>query len=226
MESDSLRQSVSFKNIVDLLVWGTSGVALGLGVYNLQVLDNAFVFWSAVAYVVGLFSIAPIFRADTMLRRYSYQRLASVVELLLIINLVINGWGALGWYRTLQHYDDFVHFATPAMITWGCGMWYTARIALRKQMQTLPKRAWWILLFALTICLLWEPIEFYGDQLLGTQTYGQAGQVYDTWYDLLMDMLGVIVGWLIFLETRLPMLHWVQKIRNKKKKDDTDSSHL
>lgn len=208
--------SVSFQRIVDLLVWASSTVALVFGVYHYTVLENAFIFWVSVIYVFGLFSIAPIFRSDTLLRRYGYRRFASIVELLLIVNLVINGWGALGWYRTWYHYDDFVHFATPAMITWGCGMWYTARIALRKQMTMLPKRAWLILLFALAISLLWEPLEFYGDQLLGTATYGQDGQVFDTWYDVLMDALGVLAGWFVFLHTRIPVLRWVQKVEQEK----------
>ncbi len=211
MDTPLRRTSISFKRIVDLLVWGTSGVALAFGVYHLTLLNSAFIFWSSVAYVIGLFSIAPIFHADMMLRRYSYQRLASIIELLLIASLVLNGCGALGWYRTVYHYDDFVHIATPAMITWGCGMWYTARIALRKQMHTLPKRAWFIVIFAVLISLLWEPLEFYGDQLLGTKTYGQADQAFDTWYDLLMDVVGVLIGWLVFLKTRVAVLRWVQK---------------
>jgi uncharacterized membrane protein YjdF len=127
------------------------------------------------------------------------------------VSLFLNGSGALGWYRTWYHYDDFVHFATPAMITWGAGMWYTARIALRKQMHTLPKRAWLILVVGLLISVIWEPLEFYGDQLLGTKTYGQADQAFDTYYDLLMDLLGVLTAWFIFLKTRIAVLRWVQK---------------
>lgn len=211
MNTKSIKNSVSLQRIVHLLVWGTSGVGLALGLYHLVVLDNAFIFWASVAYVVGLFSIVPIFHADSMLRRYSYQRFASVVEILLIASLFLNGSGALGWYRTSYHYDDLVHFATPAMITWGCGMWYTARIALRKQIRTLPKHAWFIVVFVLLLSVIWEPIELYGDQILGTKTYGQADQVLDTWYDLLMDFLGVLTGWFIFLKTRIPVLRWVQK---------------
>lgn len=203
--------SVSFEGVVDLLVWGVSCAGVIFALYKLQTYNDSFVLWSAIGYIIGLFSIIPIFRSDAALRRYGYKRLGSIIELLLAASLVFNGFGTLGWYLTTEHYDDFVHFITPAMITWGCGMWYVAHIALKDQVTTLPKKAWWVIAAALAVSLVWEPTEFITDKLLGTTTYGQPGQPLDTLYDITMDVLGVVTGWLVFLATRVRILRWIQR---------------
>jgi glycopeptide antibiotics resistance protein len=203
--------SVSFQRIADGLVWGASCAALIFGFYKLRTYNDNFVFWSTVAYVIGLFCILPWFRSDNMLRRYGYKRLASTIELLLLASLIVNGYGTLGWYRTTVHYDDFVHFITPAMITWGAGIWYVSHVALKRQLTKLPRKAYWVIGIGLACGLLWEPLELLFDYLFATTTSGQAGQELDTLYDVIMDVLGVCAGWAVFLLTRVRMLKWIQR---------------
>jgi len=203
--------TLSFQRIVDLLVWGVSCVALVFGFYNITVLNNAFVFWCTIAYIIGLFSILPLFRSDAVLRRYGYRRLAAIIELLLTLSLVFNGIGSLGFYVTTVHYDDFVHLLTPATVTWGFGIWITARIALRDQIVALPRQVWKVVIIGLALAFVWEPVEFLTDMLLGTNTFGQDGQQFDTYYDLIMGVLGVCVGWIVFVYTRVRVLRWIQR---------------
>ena len=188
-DSESIIGGMSFVRIITGLVWGLQPFIFGIGLYHETVLDNAFIFGSSLVYMVALFSIPYIVR---------HKRLSSLMQALLIVNMLLNGFGAYGLYTITYHYDDMVHFLSPALLTWGICVWFA------------PKQLWRPAVFAIVIGLIWEPAEYYGDQIFSTRAYGQSGQPLDTLYDIMMDSFGVWLGLGVFWLTRRPVLNWVR----------------
>ncbi|HBY73524.1 MAG TPA: hypothetical protein DEG44_02405 [Candidatus Kerfeldbacteria bacterium] len=154
-------------------------------------MQNSFIFGSSIVYMVALLIV------PWLIIRHN-PRLSSVVQALLIATMVLNGFGAYGWYSSTLHYDDFVHFLSPALLTWGVCMWFK------------PHQLWYAAIFSIMTGLIWEPMEYFGDQIFSTRTYGQPGQPLDTAYDIVMDTLGVVFGLLVFRLTRRPVLAWIR----------------
>lgn len=180
---------MSFVRVITGVVWAIQPLILGFAIYHEVKLQNTFIFGSAIIYMVALLAVPFIVRQ---------KRLSSVIQTLLIANMMLNGLGAFGWYSTTYHYDDMVHFLSPAILMWGICLWFA------------PKQLWWAALFSIMIGFIWEPMEYYGDQILATRTYGQAGQPLDTVYDIIMDSLGVMFGLVVFQLTRRPVLAWLR----------------
>lgn len=175
-------------------MWGLQPFILGFAIYHQVELDNTFIFASSLVYMAALLIIPTVIMRDQ-------PRLRSVIQALLITNMLLNGFGAYGWYSTTFHYDDVVHFLSPAILVWGVCVWFR------------PRQMWKAVFFSILVGLVWEPMEYFGDQLLSTHTYGQPGQPLDTVYDIIMDTLGVIGGIMLFQLTRRPVLAWVHAPR-------------
>lgn len=182
---------MSFVRIVTGLVWALQPVILGFAIYHEVKLQNTFIFGSSLLYM-ALLLVVP-----WLIIRHN-RRLSSLIQLLLLTTVLLNGFGSFGWYWTTYHYDDVVHFLSPAIFTWGIAVWFA------------PKQLWRPALFTLLLSLIWEPFEYYVDLVFSTRTYGQPGQSLDTIYDLLMDSLGILFGLMVYHFTRRPVLAWLR----------------
>lgn len=185
---------IAFERVIHGLVWGVSLTSFSFGLYHWLVLDIPFIFGAAITYIIVLLCIPWL---------TSSKRWGAVLQGLLMVNMILNGWGAFGWYRTIYFYDDLVHFISPVVMMWGFSIWYCLKHGGH------AKIPWKVVALALFIGFIWEPMEYYGDRLFATKTYGQADQPLDTVYDLVMDTTGVAVGYLVFLCTRHPVLRWI-----------------
>ncbi len=185
---------ISFERVVRGLVWGVALASFLFGLYHWLVLDIPFVFGAAITYIIVLFWIPWL---------TSSRRWGAMLQVLLMVNMILNGWGAFGWYRTFYFYDDLVHFISPVVMMWGFSIWYCLKHGGNARIP------WKIVALALFIGFIWEPMEYYGDMLLASKTYGQAGQPLDTVYDLVMDTSGVAAGYVVFLFTRHAALRWI-----------------
>lgn len=187
--------NTSFQRIMLGVAWGVAAFTLAFGLYFLFVIENKFIFGVAILEVIVL-SAGRLFIRD--------ERVLSLYRLMIVVNLVINGWGAFGWYRTLYFYDDFVHFSTPFIGVWIIFVWYAHTYKTTK----LP---WHLLATAIILGFVWELTEYYGDMIFNTETFGQANQPLDTAYDIMMDNLGILAGIGLYLLTRNSLGRWLSR---------------
>lgn len=185
----------SFQRVMRGLTWGVALATFLFGLYFLLVVDNTFIFGSSILYIIILVGVR-LFLRD--------ERLVALYRLMIIVNLVFNGWGAFGWYRTLYFYDDFVHFSTPFIGVWIIFVWYAHTYKTAK----LP---WYLIVGAIILGFVWELTEYYGDQIFNTETFGQADQPLDTVYDIIMDICGIMAGMGLYLLTRNRLLRWLSR---------------
>ncbi len=133
--------------------------------------------------------------------RNSQQRKArDHFQLTMALCLVLSGAGELGlWqlYRVGFQYDKLVHIVTPALLTFSfisfISEWWNIEV------KRLEVR---VALFVLGISIMWEGIEFYSDQIFGTQLFGVYGTQIsaDTLLDIACNILGI--GIALFLLRR------------------------
>lgn len=185
----------SFQRIMLGLTWGVAVCTFGFGLYFLFEVDNAFIFGSALLYIIVLGGVRLFVHNERILALY---------RLMIVVNLVINGWGAFGWYRTLYYYDDFVHFSTPFIAVWIVFVWYAYTYRTTK----LP---WLLLATSVILGFVWELTEYYGDMVFNTETFGQADQPFDTMYDIIMDNFGILAGISLYLLTRKRLVRWLDR---------------
>ncbi|MDP3015232.1 MAG: hypothetical protein Q8N28_02360 [bacterium] len=112
----------------------------------------------------------------------------------LIITLLLNGLGELGFYQLYKigfEYDKLLHFIVPfisvmALSSFGFN-WYGW--SFRKSI---------ILSVVLVIIggFLWEFFEFFGDRFFKTEMFGYYGKfiIKDTVWDLIMNFFGIVGG--------------------------------
>lgn len=177
--------------IITGLVWALQPVILGFAIYHEVKLHNTFIFGSSLLYM-ALLLVVP-----WLIIRHN-RRLSSLVQLLLLTAVLLNGFGSFGWYWSTVHYDDLVHFLSPALFIWGIGVWFN------------PKQIWRLVVVTLLVGVIWEPLEYVIDQIFNTRTYGQPGQSLDTFYDVMMDSLGTLFGLVVYRFTHRPVLAWLQ----------------
>lgn len=111
---------------------------------------------------------------------------------ILALALVLNGIGALGFYRTLDHYDLVLHFINPLFGAWVISI-IIASYLRKHRKYSLLRVHFWTALVVTTLMLLWELWEFSGDTFFGTSMFGQVGERFDTELDLAAGMLAICV---------------------------------
>jgi uncharacterized membrane protein YjdF len=180
-----------FIGLVNVIVALGSLVAIGFGIYHHLTIYDPFVLVSSIIYVLVVVGTRWL---------HPNRRVTAILQLCLVINMILNGMGTASLYRTSYHYDDLVHFISPAMLTYVGAMW----LALKH------KPVWPAIVFAAVISLGWEPVEIFFDAVFGTQTVGQWNQPLDTRYDLIVDTLGIVVAAIVFFKTKVRLLRWLQ----------------
>lgn len=181
---------MTFIRVANVLVALGALVAIGFGIYHHLTIYDPFVLVSAIIYVLIVIGTRWL---------HHNRKLTALLQLFLIINMILNGFGTFSFYRTLYYYDDVVHFISPAMLTYAGGVWLSLR----------HKPLWPGVIFALAISIGWEPIEIFFDAVFGTQTVGQWNQPFDTWYDLIADVFGIITAAILFAKTKGRFLQWL-----------------
>lgn len=123
------------------------------------------------------------------------EKLIAFIEILALIAMILSWIGSFGPYRWGFGYDSFVHFVASALL---------AVIIVSILFAVIPvfqKHTWSVILIVATLTLLGgvinELFELFGDQLLGTAMYGEAGQPNDTILDYGYDVGGALVGSII-----------------------------
>ncbi len=182
---------ISFTRVVSGIVWIGSAVAIVFGIYHHLKIYDPFVLVSACIYVLVVVSTQ---------WAHPNRKLTALLQLFMIVNMILNGFGTNGLYRTSLHYDDLVHFLSPAFLMFAGLMW-----------QRIRQRPLWVaVVFSILISVGWEPTEIAFDYYFKTHTYGQTGQDLDTVYDIIMDLSGIIVAGLVYWKWEQPLLRWLR----------------
>jgi hypothetical protein len=118
------------------------------------------------------------------------------------LSLALSGAGELGLWQLYLigfEYDKMVHILIPALLTYAFSRFiYTWWETPWKK--TVIRTA----LVILFVSLLWEGVEFYSDQIFGTQLFGVYGEhlSIDTIVDVICDILGIGIVTLVLLRKR------------------------
>lgn len=200
--------NLSVYRIFEGVAWGVSLATLVFAGLLFTTLENVHNGAGALVYVVVL-AVIPrlvrwIFPRQSPLTQ---KHLIMLTQGLVLMNLILNGWGSLGWYGTSYNYDDIVHFMSPVGLVYVAAIWYQV-YQRNKSTQVALQFPWVAMGFTAIISLIWEPTEYYGDRLVGSQTYGQIGQPLDTVYDLIADAFGILCGASLYWWTRHASLRW------------------
>lgn len=179
-----------FIRCVNVLVWLSSLVGVGFGIYHHVKIYDPFVLVSAMIYVAIVIATRWL---------HPNRKLTAIFQIFLIVNMVLNGLGTNGLYRTSLHYDDLVHFTSPAMLMFAGLLWQDIR----------RKPFWPAVVFTIVVSFGWEPTEIVLDAVLKTHTYGQEGQDLDTVYDIIMDISGIGAVAIVFYRWRTQIMRWL-----------------
>lgn len=150
------------------------------------------VIMGSLAFASAFLIILPriFFRSDNKRRKKTLTWFQGSIAL----GLLINGAGGLGLYELYRYgipYDKFTHFITPLIFT--ISLFYFVREWFNKNTLTsLVISGVVVLLGGVT----WEFLESFSDRAIGTSLFGggTGGIFSDTALDLLMNVLGILVG--------------------------------
>lgn len=127
------------------------------------------------------------------------QKVLENFNRVLIVILLLNGLGALGFFQLYKvgfEYDKFLHFAVSFLsiiiIADFCHKWYKFTF-----LKSLVSAAALVIIGG----FLWEFFEFFGDRFFKTEMLGYYGKFIakDTVWDLTMNFFGAIGGMLSFV---------------------------
>ncbi len=156
-------------------------------------------FMGIIGLISAILIVLPslIFTPSTSSWQAPKQKALNLLQNVLVISLLLSAAGALGLFQLYKvgfEYDKILHFIIPSLfiivITYFNYHWYG--ISFRKSLI--------IALILVTISgFLWELFELFGDKNFGTQMLGYYGEFVseDTFWDLIMNTLGSIVGVII-----------------------------
>jgi len=146
----------------------------------------------SLAFVSGVLIYLPgvLFRS----KDENKNRALTSMQIVIAISLFINGAGGLGLYKLYQYgipYDKFTHFVTPLLFVIGLFNFIKNRFSKSEKTAILIS-AGLVLLGA----VLWEFLEALSDKAIGTNLLGggTGGVFWDTFWDTVMNILGVGVG--------------------------------
>lgn len=183
---------VSIKRIIPIL-----NIFIALGFLAFSVYLFAFgefkddTFRAYMAAVSAALSLMPtfIYHTTDWKKHISYHAM-NMAEMLTAFLLVLNGLGALGFYRTTQYYDLALHIINPFFITIVLSILIAEYLQSRKKYSLLRVQMWAVIAVFGSV-FLWEIWEFWGDQVFGTEMFGQDGEWYE---DTISDVLGGFLG--------------------------------
>lgn len=179
------------------------------GFYLLHTDDN--LFRVVMAFFSPFFIFAPRVLCRYVLQmQFISQRMLAVLEMLIAFMLSLNGIGALGLYLETQYYDLFLHFLNPFLIA-GIISILIGSYGRYSASYQLSRVQHFFIFFTMILLIGWEIWEYAGDQLFGTQMFGQPGEEYDTITDLGAGMLSMSVVYYINNKYLNRLLLWAYR---------------
>lgn len=161
------------------------GLAIGffIGTYWIWTIDQS-AFRPVVAVLSGLSLFVPrLLFTHTMLKKHLHMRALLYLENAWMVLILLNTFGSLSFYYTTQYYDMILHFVDPII----GGFMIALLVAAWEEHDgeyTESYVAYMTLAITFVIIFVWEAYEFYGDMWFGTQMFGQEGEPFDTFYDI------------------------------------------
>lgn len=128
----------------------------------------------------------------TRLKKFVQRDVIHLLEIIACLMAILNGLGALSFYRTMTYYDTAIHF-TGAL---GGGMIVALLLGAGFKTAgnyTLQRLRFFSILITVIFLFLWEAFEYVGDMLFHTSMLGQEGEPYDTLYDIIAGVLAMIL---------------------------------
>lgn len=188
---------------------GTSITCVILGVTLNFVLHERFIGNSSLIIALLIFSPRLLYQG-THLREHMSANAVGVIECLLIGIVAISGFGSFGLYREFYFYDMIAHIINPIFIGIGLSIIIGSYTDSRNPSAQFLTQLW-TALFTIAIIVLWEVYEFGGDQLFGTQMFGQSGEAHDTLYDIVMGIFSLIIVYLFNRYYLRRLLIWLKQ---------------
>ncbi len=176
-------------------------------------------FFSFMAFVSVLALLVPIFisRWGKLGKIYNKDFIYTI-EFLVVVCLIF-GWlgarGGVGLFWIGVGYDSLDHFAVSGLIA--ICLFFLSFHLFENYWKNKNKFFPLLGVFFATmfIGVFNEFFELYGDKLMGTEMYGEAGDPFDTIKDLIYDVLGVLVAIVICY---IKGEEWINKFKLKKEK--------
>lgn len=128
----------------------------------------------------------------TRLKEFVQRDVIHLLEIIGCVMSILNGLGALSFYRTLAYYDTVIHF-TGAL---GIGMIVALLLGAgfkTAHNYTLHRLRFFSIFITVIFLFLWEAFEYVGDMLFHTSMLGQVGEPYDTLYDIIAGVIAMIL---------------------------------
>lgn len=170
--------------------------------------DDQFRAWMGTL-CAGIMLLPTLIYYSTSWKHYITYDAMNMAEMMLDILLVLNGIGSLGFYRTLEYYDFILHIVNPLLGTW------VIAILIGEYLQATRKYSL-LRVQTSTLCTIigfiiaWEAWEFFGDQLFGTEMFGQNGEWYiDTLSDIIAGVAGMTISLILSRKYLDSLLTWL-----------------
>lgn len=129
---------------------------------------------------------------STRLRVLIQRDVIHLIEIVVCTMAILNGLGALSFYRSMQYYDTAAHFIGAL----GAGVIVALVLGAgfkTAHHYTLQRLRFFSILITLVFLFLWEAFEYGGDLLFNTTMLGQDGEAYDTVYDIVAGSIAMIL---------------------------------
>lgn len=168
-------------------------VSIIAGIYQL--------IWGERSIGLAILASVAAISAPGLLTRGKVKSLPLEFEMILffmvVLQLVIGE--TLNFYDNVRYFDKFVHFTIPFFLGFiSFILAYTMQATGNLRMSRWPLM-FVIVMFSLGLGAVWEIIEYFSDNFLGTylQASLTASPLVDTMNDLIADLLGGIFGALL-----------------------------
>ncbi|MBI2411030.1 MAG: hypothetical protein HYV32_04035 [Candidatus Kerfeldbacteria bacterium] len=159
-------------------------------------------------YTFAVFAPRYLYMHTTM-HQWSSWRTIAFIEIVGGLFVSLNALGALKFYLSARYFDMVLHLIIPLCTTLLIAM------LLGQYLQFIGKYSLLSVQFFSASCtilliLLWEYFEWQSDMLFGTHMHGQAGEPYDTLYDIMAGVSAQPIA-LFIIYRYLHALHvWLQ----------------
>lgn len=172
------------------LIFSELGFSVAVFALSLQQ-ARAFLIVAGLIYMLLMITPRLLYRF-TRLKNVVQKDVIHLVEILGCCMAILNGLGALSFYRTLAYYDTAVHFIGAL----GTGMIVALFLGAgfkTTQQYTLARLRFFSILITICFLFLWEAFEYVGDSLFNTSMLGQDGEPYDTVYDIIAGSIAMLL---------------------------------
>ena len=190
-------------------------VALGIFLVSLYLGLLGRIFNMTHGFLMVLIILSPcfIYNYSRYLKNHYNENLVITFQSLAAISFAMSGLGTLFLNSASFEYDSFQHFFVT--ILFGIGISIIISLIFKKKSLNLDKFKISFLTVCLTLILstfIWESYQYFGDQIFGTEMYGQKGQPLDTFYDCVTDILSLPLTVVFIYRYLDKFLKWISPV--------------